>query len=106
MPLAETQMATVLSNADPHGAGRVQVRMNWQTYNMRTSWVRVMTPDGGGSKDVKSNRGFVFIPEVGDQVLLGFRHGDPAVACLMVRQVVVVAKATTARALPAAEVVP
>jgi len=52
--------------------------MNWQTDNMRTSWVRVMTPDGGGSKDVKSNRGFVFIPEVGDQVLLGFRHGDPA----------------------------
>ena len=78
MPLAETQMATVLSNADPHGEGRVQVRMNWQTDNMRTSWVRVMTPDGGGSKDVKSNRGFVFIPEVGDQVLLGFRHGDPA----------------------------
>ena len=78
MPLAETQMATVLSNADPHGAGRVQVCMNWQTDNMRTSWVRVMTPDGGGSKDVKSNRGFVFIPEVGDQVLLGFRHGDPA----------------------------
>ena len=33
MPLAETQMATVLSNADPHGAGRVQVRMNWQTDN-------------------------------------------------------------------------
>ncbi len=31
MPLAETQMATVLSNADPHGAVRVQVRMNWQT---------------------------------------------------------------------------
>ena len=78
MPLAETQMATVLSNADPHGAGRVQVCINWQTDNMRTSWVRVMTPDGGGSKDVKSNRGFVFIPEVGDQVLLGFRHGDPA----------------------------
>ena len=78
LPLAEMQMATVLSNADPHGVGRVQVRMNWQTDNMRTSLVRVMTPDGGGSKDVKSNRGFVFIPEVGDQVLLGFRHGDPA----------------------------
>ena len=75
MPLAETQMATVLSNA---GKGRVRVRMNWQTNGMQTGWVRVMTPDGGGSKDVKSNRGFVFIPEVGDQVLLGFRHGDPA----------------------------
>ena len=78
MPLAETQMATVLSNADPQGKGRVRVRMNWQTDGMQTSWVRVMTPDGGSSSDVKSNRGFVFIPEVGDQVLLGFRHGDPA----------------------------
>ena len=78
MPLAETQMATVLSNADPEGKGRVRVRMNWQTEGMQTSWVRVMTPDGGSSSDVKSNRGFVFIPEVGDQVLLGFRHGDPA----------------------------
>ena len=78
MPLSETQMATVLSNADPEGKGRVRVRMNWQTDGMQTSWVRVMTPDGGSSSDVKSNRGFVFIPEVGDQVLLGFRHGDPA----------------------------
>ena len=78
MPLAETQMATVLSNADPDGKGRVRVHMNWQTDGMQTGWVRVMTPDGGGSKDVRSNRGFVFIPEVGDQVLLGFRHGDPA----------------------------
>ncbi len=80
MPLAETQMTTVLSNADPDGKGRVRVRvrMNWQTDGMQTGWVRVMTPDGGSSSDVKSNRGFVFIPEVGDQVLLGFRHGDPA----------------------------
>ena len=78
MPLAETQMATVLSNADPEGKGRVRVRMNWQTDGMQTGWVRVMTPDGGSSSDVKSNRGFVFIPEVGDQVLLGFHHGDPA----------------------------
>jgi len=78
MPLAETQMATVLSNADPQGKSRVRVRMNWQTNGMQTGWVRVMTPDGGSSSDVKSNRGFVFIPEVGDQVLLGFRHGDPA----------------------------
>ena len=78
MPLTETQMATVLSNADPQGKGRVRVRMNWQTDGMQTGWVRVMTPDGGSSSDVKSNCGFVFIPEVGDQVLLGFHHGDPA----------------------------
>ena len=35
MPLAETQMATVLSNADPQGKGRVRVRMNWQTDGMQ-----------------------------------------------------------------------
>ena len=105
MPLAETQMATVLSNADPEGKGRVRVRMNWQTDGMQTGWVRVMTPDGGSSSDVKSNRGFVFIPEVGDQVLLGFRMVTLQdhtlwVACLMERLVVAVVRAITARALP------
>ena len=78
LAVAETQMARVISNADPEGKGRVQVRMNWQTGNMHTDWIRVMTPDGGGCRDgVETNRGFVFIPEVGDNVLVGFRHGDP-----------------------------
>ena len=77
LAVAETQTARVISNADPEGKGRVQVRMNWQTGNMHTDWIRVMTPDGGGSESVSANRGFVFIPEVGDHVLVGFRHGDP-----------------------------
>jgi len=78
LAVAETQTARVTSNADPEGKGRVQVRMNWQTGNMHTDWIRVMTPDGGGCRDgVETNRGFVFIPEVGDHVLVGFRHGDP-----------------------------
>ena len=71
-------MATVTRNDDPRGSGRIQVRMNWQADDMNTNWIRVMTPDGGSSSDVKSNRGFVFIPEVGDHVLVGFRHGDPS----------------------------
>ena len=77
-PNAETQMATVTRNDDPKGSGRIQVQMNWQSDGMHTDWIRVMTPDAGSSGDVKSNRGFVFIPEVGDQVLVGFRHGDPS----------------------------
>lgn len=77
MPMAETQMARIVNNTDPRGKGRVQVQMNWQTEGMHTDWIRVMTPDGGSSDDVKSNRGFVFIPEVGDQVLVGFRYNDP-----------------------------
>ena len=77
MPTAEPQMATVVRNDDPRGVGRVQVRMNWQTGNMQTGWIRVMTPDAGSSDKVNTNRGFVFIPEVGDHVLVGFRNGDP-----------------------------
>jgi len=77
MPIAEPQMARVTRNDDKFGHGRVQVQMNWQTEKMSTDWIRVMAPDGGSSDQVESNRGFVFIPEVGDQVLVGFRHGDP-----------------------------
>ena len=77
MPIAEPQMAKVTRNDDKFGHGRVQVQMNWQTEKMSTDWLRVMAPDGGSSDQVKSNRGFVFIPEVGDHVLVGFRHGDP-----------------------------
>jgi len=77
MPIAEPQMARVTRNDDNFGHGRVQVQMNWQTEKMSTDWIRVMAPDGGSSDQVKSNRGFVFIPEVGDHVLVGFRHGDP-----------------------------
>ena len=51
--------------------------MNWQTDNMQTGWIRVMTPDAGSSDKVNTNRGFVFIPEVDDKVLVGFRNGDP-----------------------------
>ena len=77
LAVAETQMARVTDNADPEGKGRVQVQMNWQTGNMHTDWIRGLTPDGGSSDNVGANRGFVFIPEVGDHVLVGFRHNDP-----------------------------
>lgn len=77
MPLAEPQLATVLSNEDPKKKGRVQVQFQWQTGEMKTSWLRVMTPDAGKSDNVGTNRGFVFIPEKDDQVMVGFRYNDP-----------------------------
>ena len=77
LPVAEPQMATVVSNKDPQGHGRVQVRMNWQVKGMKTSWIRVLPPDAGSSDKVSSNRGFVFIPEEGDQVMIGFHYNDP-----------------------------
>lgn len=77
LPVAQTQQAIVVSNDDPKKQGRVQVKMNWQTGGMQTSWIRVMTPDAGMSDKVPTNRGFVFIPEKDDIVLVGFRHDDP-----------------------------
>ena len=77
-PIAETQQAIVIDNNDPKGQGRIRVKMQWQqAKNLRSPWIRVMTPDAGSSNEVSKNRGMVFIPEVGDQVMLGFRYNDP-----------------------------
>ncbi|WP_237277020.1 type VI secretion system Vgr family protein [Tenacibaculum ovolyticum] len=76
-PEAATQVATVLSNEDPNQKGRVQVQFQWQKHELKTSWIRVMTPDAGSSDHHAQNRGHVFIPEKGDQVMVGFRYNDP-----------------------------
>ena len=70
------EVATVTSNSDPENMGRVQVQFDWQKpVSKNTNWIRVQTPDAGGSG--MKNRGMVFIPEVGDQVMVGFEFGDP-----------------------------
>jgi type VI secretion system secreted protein VgrG len=77
-PVAETQMAIVKDNQDPSNMGRVRVSMLWQEEKGEmTDWIRVLTPDAGSSDKVGKNRGFVFIPEVNDQVFVGFRYNDP-----------------------------
>ncbi|MEE1082934.1 MAG: phage baseplate assembly protein V [Paludibacteraceae bacterium] len=73
---AYPEMAVVSSNSDPKGLGRVQVQFDWQKRTGKnTNWIRVQTPDAGGSG--MANRGMVFIPEEGDQVMVGFEFGDP-----------------------------
>jgi type VI secretion system secreted protein VgrG len=75
-PLAEAQVATVISNTDPENQGRIQVRFDWQLHDT-TEFIRVMTPDAGSSGKVSKNRGFMAIPEVGDQVMVNFQHNHP-----------------------------
>jgi len=76
LPKAGFEIATVSSNADIKG--RVKVQFQWQKYNGKvTNWIRVQTPDAGSSGDVPKNRGYVFIPEGGDQVMIGYEYGDP-----------------------------
>ncbi|AZA62675.1 type VI secretion system Vgr family protein [Chryseobacterium indoltheticum] len=76
IPIAQPQIATVISNTDPEGQGRVQVRFDWQT-NDTTHFIRMMSPDAGGTDQITQNRGYVAIPEVGDQVMVNFVHNHP-----------------------------
>ncbi|WP_314242924.1 phage baseplate assembly protein V [Empedobacter tilapiae] len=75
-PKAEPQIATVVSNTDPKGQGRVKVKFGWQMHDT-TNFIRMMSPDAGGTDQVAQNRGYVAIPEVGDQVMVGFVHNHP-----------------------------
>ncbi|MEN9919421.1 MAG: hypothetical protein RL662_1857 [Bacteroidota bacterium] len=78
-PITSSQRAIVVANADPKSMGRVKVRFQWQLYlGKTTNWIRVTTPDGGGTDEVLKNRGFVFIPETGDEVMVDFEGLDPS----------------------------
>jgi uncharacterized protein involved in type VI secretion and phage assembly len=76
-PCAMQEAAIVIDNKDPKNKGRIKVRFAWQD-DKTTNWIPVQTPDGGFSKDVPKNRGFFFVPEINDMVLVGFMHGDPS----------------------------
>lgn len=71
--IAEPHSAVVVDNADPDGIGRVRVQFFWQgvqQFPVKTPWIRIATPHAG------KNKGFHFIPEVGEEVLVGFEGGN------------------------------
>ena len=76
IPKAEPQVATVISNIDPLNQGRIQVQFDWQL-NDTTHFIRMMSPDAGGTGAITQNRGFVAVPEIGDQVMVGFEYHNP-----------------------------
>ena len=61
--------ARVVVNHDPHNQGRIQVQYLWQS-GSETTWVRLLTANAG------ADRGFLFLPEVGDEVSIAFEEGD------------------------------
>lgn len=77
VPIAEPQFGKVISNTDPLNQGRVQVQLDWQKGQDTTEFIRVMSPDAGSSEKVGKNRGFMSVPEVGDQVIVNFVHLHP-----------------------------
>lgn len=60
----------VTNNQDPDQLGRVRVFFPWLSNDNESDWARIATLMAGG------DRGSFFLPEVGDEVLCGFEHGD------------------------------
>jgi len=61
----------VTNNKDPDGLGRVKTSLPWMADQVESDWARVVTPMAG------SGRGVYFLPEVNDEVLVAFEHGNP-----------------------------
>lgn len=54
---------------DPDDLGRVKVKYAWLG-EIESDWVRIAAPMAG------AQRGFYYLPEVNDEVLVAFEHGD------------------------------
>src|SRR5215471_12325471 len=63
-------MGIVTNNQDPDKMGRVRVKFPWLSDDHESWWARIATPMAG------PGRGIYFLPEVDDEVLIGFEHGD------------------------------
>ncbi len=72
-PSAKSCRAKVIDNEDPKRLGRIRVQFDWQAdldSEMITPWLRIAQPHAGGGK------GFSFIPEIGEEVMIGFEGGN------------------------------
>lgn len=62
--------ALVSDVRDPRKLGRVKVTFPWLAGDYTSSWARTVQPGAG------TRRGAMILPEVGDEVLVGFDQGD------------------------------
>ena len=63
-------VGVVTNNQDPDKLGRVKVKFPWLDDQDESNWARVATTMAG------NNRGTFFLPEVNDEVLVAFEHGN------------------------------
>jgi uncharacterized protein involved in type VI secretion and phage assembly len=69
-PTRSLVVGIVTDNQDPDGQGRVKVKYPWLSPDHASHWARVVAPGAG------ADRGVEFIPEINDEVLVGFEQGD------------------------------
>ena len=63
-------VGVVTNNRDPDNQGKVKVRFPWLSDSEESWWARIASGMAGAS------RGSYFLPEVDDEVLVAFDHGD------------------------------
>jgi uncharacterized protein involved in type VI secretion and phage assembly len=63
-------IGVVTNNNDPQKMGRVKIKFPWRESSDESNWTRIATAMAG------KDRGTYFLPEVGDEVLVSFEHGD------------------------------
>jgi uncharacterized protein involved in type VI secretion and phage assembly len=63
-------VGVVTNNQDTDGLGRVKVKFPWLSDQDESQWARIAAPMAG------KERGMFFLPEVDDEVLVAFEHGD------------------------------
>ena len=69
-PVSQNQIGQVVkTHEDPDGLGRIQVRLSYHE-DFEPIWMRMLTPHSG------NERGIFFIPEIDDEVLVGFEGGN------------------------------
>lgn len=71
-PIYGVVVGIVTENNDTEKLGRVKVKFPWLSDDDQSDWARVAMLGAG------PNAGAVFIPEVQDEVLVAFEHGDIA----------------------------
>ena len=69
-PALHMAIGIVTDNQDPADLGRVKIKLPTLADDQTTFWSRVAAPGAG------AERGMQFIPEVEDEVLIGFPFGD------------------------------
>lgn len=71
LEVGQTMLVGIVSNnKDPKGWGRVRVKFPTLTEEHESNWARVVSVGAGPA------RGFDCLPEINDEVLVAFEHGD------------------------------
>ncbi|GAA4272689.1 type VI secretion system tip protein VgrG [Aquimarina gracilis] len=68
---------------DPEGENRILVRLPIIDNSARGVWARIATLDAGSADDGVAGRGSFFLPEIEDEVIVGFINDDPRDAVVL-----------------------